>query len=275
MPDSIDNNSEAVTILNDENPVVVETTEKVPVQSEPSESEVVALEKGWRPKEEYEGDPKKWVDADEFLRRGELFDKIDVMGRELRETKKTLRMLQQHHDTVRETEFQRAIQELKLEKKQAYEEGDHEKVVELDDKLLDIRVEQKNEALQARQQSNQPDPRFVSWVNKNQWYAKDEELRTFSDEVGVAHARSHPDKDPDEVLKYVEERVRKAFPDKFNNLRRAAPGAVLAGGKAGSSGKKEEYALSEDEHRVMMNFVRQGIMTKEKYIEDLKKIKGE
>jgi hypothetical protein len=275
MPDNIDNSTESVTIPNDENSEVVETTEKVPVQSEPSESEVTALEKGWRPKEEYEGDPKKWVDADEFLRRGELFEKIDLMGRELRDTKKTLRMLQTHHDTVRETEFQRAIQELKLEKKQAYEEGDHEKVVELDDKLLDIRIEQKNETAAAHQQSNQPDPRFVSWVNKNQWYAKDEELRAFSDEVGVSHAKSYPDKSPEEVLQYVETRVRKAFPDKFNNLRRTAPGAVLAGGKAGSAGKKEEYALSEDEHKIMMNFVRQGVMTKEKYIEDLKKIKGE
>jgi hypothetical protein len=272
MPDNIEIDNSPETDVS----AVVEVAEKVETQTpEHSESEVVALEKGWRPKEEYEGDPKKWVDADEFLRRGELFDKIDLMGRELRETKKTLRMLQSHHESVRETEFQRALQELKLEKKQAYEEGDHEKVIELDDKLLDLRMEQKEEATAARQQPMEPDPRFVACVTRNKWYSSDAELRAFGDEVGVSHAKANPDKSPEEVLKYVEERVRKVYPDKFVNARRTAPGAVLGGGKSGVATKKDEYALSEEEHKVMMTFVRSGIMTKEKYIEDLKKVKGE
>ena len=41
---------------------------------DPYESE--AREQGWKPKEEYEGDPEKWRPAKEFVERGELFGKI-------------------------------------------------------------------------------------------------------------------------------------------------------------------------------------------------------
>jgi len=275
MPNNQESGIEAVPVPEGAEVAVEQAQEAPQTAPEASESEALAHDKGWRPKDQYEGDPKKWVDADEFLRRGELFDKIDNMGRELRETKKTLRMLQTHHETVRETEFQRAVAELKLEKRQAYEEGDHEKVVELDERLLDIRLEQKQETAELRQQASQPDPRFVAWVTKNKWYTTDPELRAFGDEIGTSHAKSYPDKTPEEVLQYVENRVHKAFPDKFANMRRAAPGAVLASGSKGTAGKKEEYHLTEDEQKVMMTFVRSGIMTKEKYIEDLKKVKGE
>ena len=56
-----------------------------------------AREMGWRPKEEWEGEPEKWRDAKEFVERGELYGKIDSVGRELKETRKALKMLQEHH----------------------------------------------------------------------------------------------------------------------------------------------------------------------------------
>ena len=72
-----------------------------------------AREQGWRPKEEYEGDPEKWRPAKEFVERGELFGKIDHMGKELKETRKALKMLQEHHSKVKETEYNNALKELK------------------------------------------------------------------------------------------------------------------------------------------------------------------
>jgi hypothetical protein len=258
-----------------ESPEVVEggSTES---SSEPSLSpeEQRAMEHGWRPKEEFAGDKSKWVSADEFLRRGELFEKIDTMGRDLRDTKKALKMLQAHHEQLRETEYKQVIQSLKDEKKRAYEEGDHDKLVEIDDQLLNIRADSRAEKEAAQQQAAQPDPRFVQWVNKNSWYTQDQELRGFGDEVGVAYAKTHPEMSPDEVLQYVEGRVRKAFPEKFTNPNRNKPSSVSTGTTPASQRKGEEYVLSDDERRVMQTFIRQGILTKEQYIADLKKMNG-
>lgn len=237
-----------------------------------SADEQRAMEHGWRPKEEFEGDTKKWVSAEEFLRRGELFDKIDVMGRDLRDTKKALKMLQAHHEQLRETEFKTAVQSLKERKKQAYEEGDHDQLIEIDDQLLNIREAEKAEKFAKQQEQAQPDPRFVQWVGRNVWYTSDAELRNFGDEVGVVYARTNPDKSPDEVLSYVEKRVRTAFPDKFTNPNRAKPSSVSTGTAPRSAKSEDSYQLSDDERRVMNTFVRQGIMTKEEYIADLKKV---
>lgn len=40
-----------------------------------SDAEIHAMETGWKPKDQYTGPEGKWVDAEEYLRRGELFDK--------------------------------------------------------------------------------------------------------------------------------------------------------------------------------------------------------
>ena len=95
-------------------PVVDEQTQPNQQDSAPQVDsyEQQAREQGWRPKEEYEGDPEKWRPAKEFVERGELFGKIDTLGKELKETKKALKMLQEHNEKIKESEFKRAVEEL-------------------------------------------------------------------------------------------------------------------------------------------------------------------
>jgi hypothetical protein len=84
---------------------------------------------------------------------------------------------------------------------------------------------------------------------------------------------------PQQILKKVEEAVRKEFPHKFNNPNREAPGAVEAASRRTGT-KKDDFQLNEQETRIMNNLISQKdkngkpFMTKEQYIADLKKIKG-
>jgi len=96
---------------NVETPVVQATEQTQTTQVDSYESQ--AREQGWKPKEEYEGDPEKWKPAKEFVERGELFGKIDTLGKDLKETRKALKMLQEHHAKVKETEYKRAVDDLK------------------------------------------------------------------------------------------------------------------------------------------------------------------
>ena len=102
-----------------------------------------AREMGWRPKEEWEGEPEKWRDAKEFVERGELYNKIDSVGRELKETRKALKMLQEHHSKVRETEFNRAVAELKAAQKKHLEDGNADEYLKATELLTDIKADQK------------------------------------------------------------------------------------------------------------------------------------
>lgn len=238
-----------------------------------------ALEMGWRPKEDFEGNEEDFIDATEFVRRKPLFEKIDNVGKELRETKKALRALQAHHEKVKEAEYQHALKALREEKKQALEEGDADRLIEIDDKIADAKAQEVLNRNQTQAQAAEPHPAFVSWVNSNPWYKNDAELKVAADQIGTAYAAANPELHPDAVLKYVEGRVKKLYSDRFTNPNKNRPSAVEGGTStpSKSAGKNDtsNYPLTEDERRVMMTFVRQGIMSKEEYIADLQKVKGE
>lgn len=262
----------------DNQEVKQEENAEVVAVAEPSAIELRAIEMGWRPKEEFDGNPDDFIDASEFVRRKPLFEKIDNVGKELRETKKALLALQAHHQKVKEVEFKKALEQLKAEKKTALEEGDASKLIEIDDQIAEARQAQVTAQAQLREEVNKPHPGFINWVNKNTWYRDNAELKVAADQIGTAYAASNPDKDPDDILKYVEGRIRKLYPETFSNPNKSKPSVVEGSTQTPVVKKKsslDDYPLTEDERRVMMSFVRQGVMTKEEYIKDLKAIKGE
>lgn len=235
--------------------------------------EAQAREQGWRPKEEYSGDPEKWKPAKEFVERGELFGKIDTLGKELKETKKALRMLQEHNAKVKETEYNRAVQELKTLQKKHLEEGNSDGYLETTELLTDLKAEQKAREAVSEVRSNQPDPRFVSWVNENKWYSQDAELRNYADVVGMGYAQQNPGLDPEDVLKFVTAQVKSRYRSKFENPNRTKPSAV-EGTTNTQSPKKESFELTADERKVMHTFVRTGVMSQDEYIAQVKAMKG-
>jgi hypothetical protein len=257
---------------------VVPDTETKPEDKGPSEVEVKALEMGWKPKTDFEGDESDFIDATEFVRRKPLFEKIDVVGRELRETKKALRALQAHHEKVKEAEYKHALDALRTEKKAALESGDADALIKIDEQISDAKAAEAVLRSQQTTQVNTPHPGFIKWTERNKWYKTDNELTGVADQVGTAYAAANPDKDPDEVLDYVEKRVRKLYPEKFSNPNKTRPSTVEGSQTTPSRTQETDilnYPLTDDERRVMMTFVRQGIMSKEQYIKDLKQVKGE
>lgn len=250
---------------------VPQTTDNTPeITVDPYEAQ--AREQGWKPKEEYEGDPSKWREAKEFVERGELFTKIDSMGKELKETRKALKLLQDHHSKVRETEYNNALKELKSLQKKHLEEGNSDGYLETTELLTDLKAEQKAREVAAQMAPNQPDPRFISWTQQNKWYTTDNEMRDFADTVGMGYAQRNPGISPEDVLEFVEKQVKSRFKDKFQNPNRSKPSSVE--GASAPSATKESFTMSDEERRVMNTFIRSGVMTKDQYIAELKKMKG-
>lgn len=221
---------------------------------------------GWRPQEEWEGAPEEWIDAKEYVGRKPLFDHMSVMRRELKETQKALRALTEHHQKVRENEYKRAIEDLKSAKKAAFDAGDTDKIVEIDDKLTDIKAQAIAQEKADQQPVNRVHPNFIAWVERNSWYAQNPELRAKADEIGTGHALMHPDKSPDEVLEYVEREIKKSF----RNPNKDRPSAVDgASNKEKPAGSKSTVVLTEQEEAVMKTLVRNGVMTKEEYMTEI------
>ena len=254
-----------------ENNVVVEDN-NTPANNEPqlSAAEEKAMDQGWVPQDQWEGDPDQWRPAKEFLDRGELFKKIEDQNRTIKEFKRALDDLKGHHAKTRETEYARALLSLKTQKKTALEDGDADSVIRLDDQIDLVKAEQSKLQVQAAvQEPTQVDPEFTSWVDKNGWYESNQPMRAYADALGRDLA--FKGLTPSAVLKEVERQVKMEFPNKFTNPNRNKPGAVEGstnkGGKGGDS-----YTLSDDERRVMQRFVRTGVMTEKEYIDQLKQI---
>lgn len=256
--------------------VSIQKTEESANTKEELSIEDRAREQGWLPADEYEGDKSKWVSAETFLAKGELIAKIESLGKELKNTKKAMQMLQDHHAKVKEAEFTRAVNYLKQQKKDAYEAGDVDKIIAIDEQLATVKETQKQQAmiLAQQEQENSVHPNFTAWVEKNSWYNTDIELREASDAIGLAHAKANPHKTPEEVLDFVSKKIKSLYPERFSNPNRDKASSVEGAGSSARTRKVSDFELSEEEVRVMNTFVRQGIMTKEDYIKELKSIKG-
>lgn len=242
-------------------------------QIELSPVEQEALSSGWVPKEEFHGDEHKWVDAAEYLRRGELFKKIDLQSREIKDVRRALVEMKKLHASVRDVEYQRALDTLKAQKKSALEEGDADAVIAADDRIDMVREQQRLAALDPvdiPEQSGAAHPEFVEWTSRNNWYTSNGPMRAFADALGME--LQGQGLAPSQVLKKVEEEVKKEFPNKFQNQRQNRPNPVEGGSPRGSS--SSSFQLSPEERRVMNTFVRQGVMSEKEYVAELKRVKG-
>jgi hypothetical protein len=215
-----------------------------------SPAETTAMEQGWVPKEQWTGDGK-WRDAEAFLDRGELFGKIDRQNREIK----------------------RAIASLRAEKKTALQEGNADAVIEIEDRLDTIRDHQTEARMRASQpqyvDNGESHPEFQAFVNKNPWYTQSRPMKSYADALGTELREQG--KSPSDVLRAVEAAVRKEFPQRFSNPNRDRPSGVESGtGNSGTSNSSDKFVLNDMEKKMMNRLVESGVLTKEKYMADLK-----
>jgi len=256
-----------------------EPTEEQEQQSqELSPAETLAMEGGWKPKEQYNGDPAKWVSAEEFNRRGELFEKIDFQNREIKEMKRAMKEVLDHQGKIREQAYSEALKTLKAQKAQAVEEGDSNvflKVEEQEEQLKEAWAKEKQE--QKAQVRNGPSEVFTGFLVENPWYTKDQEQRDFADKIGIAYAKklgiqpgtASPEQES-AVLEYVVSKVKEKFTAQKKTLavESGRGGASTATSQQSSKGVKESD-LSPTEKRAMDNFVRWGVMSKAEYLKSI------
>lgn len=245
---------------------------------EPSEVETKALAMGWKSEDQLPSGVE-FIPADEFVRRKPLFDKIESQKRfydeKIRGVEQTLNQLTQHHAKVKETEYQRALKELRFQKRTAMKEGDTVVALELEDKmdeLTETHQESVKEAVQEIKQSTSPTPEFLFWVKSNDWYMKDSDMHDFADGVAASFVQrsrlSGQSIDEQEVFSHVLDKVRRAYPEKFENPNRNLPGKVNSGNVSGKT-KKSDFKLTDEQEEVARNFAKNGVMTKEQYVKEL------
>lgn len=257
----------------------MEENQEVDKQEAPELSpiEEKAMSLGWRPKEQFEGEEEEFIDAKEFVRRQPLFDRIENQNKQLKNVTKALEALKVHYTRVEEAAVQKAINQLKAQRKSALADGDGDSFELIDDEIKKAETQLQ----QIEQVKNNPiveetvvHPEWQAFQSRNPWYTSTGYMRKFADEIGQELAAKGVA--PTEVLKQVEQAVRKEFPTKFTNPNKQnAPDVEQSRGSGSKpTGKESDSFMNEQERKVMNDLVRSGLLTKEKYIADLKAVKG-
>lgn len=247
-----------------------------------SADETLAMDNGWKPKDQYKGDLSKWVPADEFNRRGELFNKIEFQNKELKEMRKALKEIVDHQSSVREQAYQEAIRTLKEQKAQAVEEGDSKAFLKVEQQEEQLKETWSKEKAVAKEQTKRgPSEVFTGFLLDNPWYSKDTEQREFADKIGISYAQrlgiqpgtASPEQEA-AVLEYVTTKVR----EKFNVSKKTSAVEAGRGSATGTTSQQskgvKEADLSSTEKRAMENFVRWGVMSKAEYLKSLDTASG-
>lgn len=253
---------------------VLDNTPNTNDTPERPEIELRAMHMGWRPKEEFDGDEDDFIDAKEFVRRQPLFDKIETQNKQIKAVSKALEALKGHYTKVEQTAVEKAILQMKSARKDALTNGDGDRFELLDDEIKKAET-QLTEIQKVQDTPIVEDavdhPEWRAFQSRNPWYNTTSYMRKYADEIGASLAGRLT---PSEVLKEVEKAVRKEFPNKFVNPNKESAPDVDNSRKVPTKprGVGDENKLSDNQRKIMNDLVRQGVLTKEQYMADLKAI---
>jgi hypothetical protein len=253
------------------------------VVNQPTEAEIKAAEFGWVPKDQFKGPEEDWKPAEEFLKRGEeingflrkhnerLEEKNRRLAAELAEIRNTIEEFRKFHKESLAQATKRAVEDLKRQQAEALEQGDGQRFVEINEQIETIKNESKSSATEEKKVNQEiifTPQEFNAWNRKNSWYGQNQEMSEFADELADVLLVKQPNLRGEDFLDALTKRVKRAFPEAFENPARQIPD-VGGSGEARSSGKskKKSYEnLPEEAKRACDNFVRRGLITKEEYV---------
>jgi len=242
-------------------------------ESGSNENESTAAEMGWVPKDEYRGDPNKWVDAETFVNRGNksgpilkernehLIKEIQTLKSEFakhKEVTEQFKAFQAEQRERREAEYKVQISELRLQKSEAIRNGDGDAVNDIDDRIDAIKDRARDVKIPPQQTQVAPHPDFDSWQAENSWFNSDKKMKAYAVEVAMELREKGDQSEGRVFFDKVKEALRKDFPSKFGNPNRSKPGAVETGSVSSYKGKTFND-IPADERKVIKSFIEQGL----------------
>jgi hypothetical protein len=235
---------------------------------------------GWNP--EYEGPGKK--SAEEFLEEGKringflrkdldkLRSEISKRDATVAELRGTMAEFAAFHQETEKKAYDRAVKELREERKEALRDGDGAKVVEIEDRIdeLNEAAPKPREAVQRPKSDPQQDPVWTGWVSENRWFQESPKLRAITNAFGDLVRSEHPDLVGRPFLEEVKRRVAEEYPQELGNRERARTGAVGGSGESRGNGSGNGYGALPAEAKVACDkFVKQGLVaSREAYAKD-------
>jgi len=211
-------------------------------EDEPEPIRQLASELGWRPKDQFRGDPDEWKPAGDFIRASR--DINQSLSRELRGVRDQVSRMEQVSSRLLAD---------KIAERDSYWQGIHRKAVEDGDVQLAERAVTERDKLRdaAPKQDDGLPPETAAFVEKNRsWFNVDPLATMRAQEICDSLAkRGTP---IPEQLQHAERAIRKEFPELFPKPAKPPAGVQTGQSRnAASSSRKKGFADMPAESQTM------------------------
>jgi len=230
-------------------------TEEELNELEASGAEAEAREMGWVPKDEFRGDPEKWVTAAAFVEHGRhvmpimrknnerllaeqsrMRTQLAEVSRQLEAAREDFTTLEEFHneEVTRRTEELR--KQLKANMKTARESGDVDAEIEATDQLTrlntqvaEVEDEEERPARKNGAEAPQFTPEYLAWKEHNDWFDVDPERTYEAMAVAARLNRENPQLKGAAFYAAVDKALATATPRRQTKVGASAGGASQGG----------------------------------------------
>lgn len=260
-------------------PAVTEAVEAAPVR-EYTEIEKQAMEMGWKPEEEFKGEPALFKSAEKYIEQKPLYDKLEAANRKAREVEKLLKQNIEYSRKLAEQNKQKELELAAAKRKEAIENADLEEFNRADEEYqkiaqanIDIPTVAEPAPITKEDQAE-----IDAFLVRNKSWCNDETEAGRTMKQAVAQMvtvleQDLPGRTAKEYLSMAERNVKAAFPHRFRNEARSAPAAVESTGAASrASAPKLDTSMLSDFQKHQMDIYIKGGGKASEYISQLKQL---
>lgn len=233
----------------------VAETEAEETEAQPDPVADLAKSMGWRPKQEFKGDPNLWKPADEYIRAGGDIQR--GQSKELKELRTTMDNIARTNAAIVQSTIAAEREKLVNRYNQAIEDGDGKQAFEISRDIQNLN----GQAQQLTQPVPQgPPPEAQQWVSRNTWFQSDPLARDLALNVAERYARAGHS--TDDQLAAAEREVKKQYPHLFPGQQREAPG-VSSPSTRSTSPRKQGSTFDEmpaEAKKIALDMAERGVI---------------
>ncbi len=291
--------TEIDTIYEDEVDPTLDQVAPTEIVEEISDEELEALPtshwedtasvRGWKPEENYDGDPADWRTAREFVEKGELFDVIHTLKRDAAVTKEALKGQSALIEQAVEHGKKQVIDSLKAKRSEARDQGEFDQADELSDKIAELKAAKATapDGSEDVQDTTVVPPvaritpvERAAWVAKNAWFNTDTVAHQSSIILSESYLAANPAASGAEILNYVDKTMRDTRPDLYRNAAKSKPQAVARSSRTVAKPRSAEsklpvYSQLKREHQRQADLYHQSTkLPKSQWIKDFAAVGG-
>jgi hypothetical protein len=245
-----------------------------------SEIEQEAISKGWRPREEYKGNPDDFRSASEFLGRTELYDKISNQNKVIKRLEEGMNELTTLNKKQHEMLLREKADYILQQKRAAIESGNVGEAEKFEEAYHNIyQNEPQPSHKTVPETSSEPHPAAIEFARRNiGWFNEDSpenaNMKDYAIKKEIYLQKIYPEWSDERRLMETEKAVKDFFGHRFKNINRErAPQVAITDSQNYSVKEKGDKftfnQLPSKQKAIVRQMARYGGLSLDEYAQQL------